>query len=445
MSNAFAGLGFPAEAPVTSEFPLEMFLPGSDLTPLRKGIDKIVEGLTKWQPKIKTKGVVHREMVSVQGADYKKAVANMNKLSLKNLWGDGLPLLPATEDQVKWILTGADLPRDTVIGKITPRGGIATVQDIAVSLAMAGGRPEYLPVLIAAVDAMSQPEWGLERMNATTSSVYPAVVVNGPIAREIRLNSGYGALGPDPLHPAGGPIGRALRLILQNMGGALPGTGTMAIYGGMRFTNAVFAEDEEGLPKDWKPLSVQRGFASGKNVVTVIPVGSATNVMLTFSDSPKAKDTQTQYLHRMAGFMRAPNINVFGDVMREGPNFPSGVVLIARGWANDLSKAGYSEDKVKQFLWENSKIPWSDIVAAGMATKAKVNHWVSREGEAIPLVPKPEQITIVVAGGDQSGHAYWMQVGSTQYRMLSKEIKLPAKWQALLNQAETDFGPAPAR
>jgi hypothetical protein len=445
VNNAFAGLGFPADAPVTYEFPMQMFVPASDLSPIKANINKIVEGLTKWQPKIKTKGVFHPDVITVRGKDYKEAVAKMNQLFLKNLWADGLPLLPATEDQVKWMLTGTDLARDTVIGKITPRGGIATAQDLAVSLVMAGGRPEYLPILIAAIQAISQPEWGLERMNATTSSIYPAVIVNGPIAKQIRLNSSYGCLGPDPVHPAGASIGRALRLILQNMGGALPGSGTMAIFGAMRYTNAVFAEDDEGLPEGWKPLSVERGFQADKNVVTVLPVGSATNVMLTNADSTTAEGTQLEYLYRVAGFMRTPNMNLFADTASKEPNFPSGIVLMGSGWASDLAKAGYSEDKVKLFLWENSKISWSDMVKAGLAGKAKSNRWFTTEGEAVPLVPRPDQIRIVVTGGDQAGHAYWMQVGSTQYRVLSKEVKLPAKWEALLDKAEDELGAAPAR
>ena len=80
------------------------------------------------------------------------------------------------------------------------------------------------------------------------------VIVNGPIAAQIRLNAGFGLLGPDPQHPAGASIGRALRLLPQNVGGALPGTGTMAMFGGMRYTNAVFAEDEDGLPAGWEPV-----------------------------------------------------------------------------------------------------------------------------------------------------------------------------------------------
>jgi hypothetical protein len=86
--------------------------------------------------------------------------------------------------------------------------------------------------------------------NPTTQPTFPGVIVSGPIAEQIRVSSGYGVMGPDPSYPAGGAIGRAIRLIQQDLGGAIPGKGTMAIFGGMRFTNAVLAEDEAGLPKD---------------------------------------------------------------------------------------------------------------------------------------------------------------------------------------------------
>ena len=140
-----------------------------------------------------------------------------------------------------------------MIGKFPPRGGITTVETCAIALAMAGGRPEYLPVLIAAVEAFLDPESNAEQLQAASGSAFPVVIVNGPIAKQIRLNSGFGCLGPDPQRPAGASIGRALRLMQQNVGGALPGIGTMANYGGMRYTNVVFAEDEESLPQGWLP------------------------------------------------------------------------------------------------------------------------------------------------------------------------------------------------
>ena len=219
VANGFSGLGFTTEAPIVYEFPWEMFIQGSDLSPIRKNIDKVVFGLTKWQPKIKAKGVYATPMVTVKGNNYAEAVNNMEDLFVRNMWSDGLPLKPATKEQVAWILTGTDLPRDTVIGNtVLPRGGIATVESIAVSLAMAGGRPEYLPVLIASIEAVTDPTFKFQATNSTTCSVVPAFIVDGPIARQIRLGSGYGLLSTDPQHPAGGVLGRGSETYLAELG-----------------------------------------------------------------------------------------------------------------------------------------------------------------------------------------------------------------------------------
>jgi hypothetical protein len=432
VGNAFAGLGFAPEGPTVYEFPVEMFLPGSDLTPVTENIDKIVYGLTKWEPKVKETGILYpADKITGQGTTYAQAVDNLNALFLRNQWGDGLPLEPATEDRVNWILTGTDLPRDTVVGtgKILPRGGIATVEAVAISLAMAGGRPEYLPILLAAVDAMTQPEYRLQGSNATTQDVFPAVIISGPVGQQIRLSSGYGVLGPDPLHPAAGSIGRAIRLILQNLGGAVPGIGTMAVYGGMRYTNAVLAEDEAGIPDGWDPLSVDRGFAAGSNVVTVTPVGGAVNVNNTVTDDKDAKGAQLQFLMRTANAMLDRQHGTYGNDL-------AGLVLIGRGFAQALAGVGLSKMDVKTFLWENSQMSCEVLTAIGHAGECT-------DGGPTPVVEKPEDMMVVVAGGVQAGHAYWMNPGMGT-NVVSKEIALPANWDQLLSQAEKDLGPAPA-
>ena len=448
VGNAFAGIGFSAEGPTVYEFPVEMFIGGSDLTPINENIDKIVYGLTKWEPKIKEKGAFTPPKVTLTGKDYQEAAANMNLLFLKNMWADGLPLLPATEESVNWILTGTDLSHDTVIGegKILPRGGIPTVESLAVALAMAGGRPEYFPLLIAAVEAITDPICKHQSWNATTCSVYPTVIVNGPIAKQIRLNSGYGCLGPDPNHSAGGPIGRAIRIILQDMGGAIPGVGTMAIYGGpARYTGGpVFAEDEDGLPQGWNPLNVELGFPAGSNTVAIFTVSGTTNVNRGSMGAETHEGAVLNDFHTMAAYMRIPNPNLGMG----GPGTP-GVVFFPRGAAQEMADVGWSKEAVKQLLWENSKIPWSTIEAAlslsrrtRQQTGAK-DYYPLVEGEPWPITANPENITIVVAGGAQSGHMYWMQIGNTK-QVVSKEIKLPANWEELLKEAEEDLGPLPA-
>ena len=420
-----------------------MFLPGSDLTPLEENIDKIIYGLTQWQPKLKERKIKVPENFKVDGHDYGEAVANMNKLFLLNCWTDGLPILPPTADLVSWILTGTALSPSTIIGKILPRGGIATVETLAVNLAMTGGRPEYLPVLIAAVEAIVDPAVMHQIFNATTCSVYPAVIINGPVAKQIRLGSGYGCLGPNPEYPAGGVIGRAIRLILLNVGGAIPGRGSMAIYGGAnRYTNIIVAEDEAGLPLGWEPLNVSYfHYPRHTNTVAIHPVSSTTNIAGASVGTP---ETALSTLYKFAGMMGIPNSNYWG----RAANFEGapGILLIARGTAQALVKFGWSKQKMQAFLWENSKVPWSIIKNAMTPTQIKNGIEVHKnqilENEPWSITSKPENIMIVVAGGEQSGHGYWMQVGPC-VKPMCKEIMLPPNWEELLEKAEKDLGPLP--
>ncbi len=444
VANSFAMFGFPAEAPVVYEFPMAMFDLGGDLSPLSENIDKIVEGLTKWQPKLTTKGVVQPPMVKVQGTDYQDAVNNLQTLFMKNMWGDGLPINPPTEAAVNKLLTGTPLAPDSVIsapGGVGPRGGIATVKSIAVALAMAGGRPEYMPVMIATVKAITDPTFPLGAMSSTTCSVMPVVIVNGPMARQIRLGSGYGMLGPDPLHPAGEVIGRAVRYIQQDLGGAIPGIGTMAIYGGLRATNAVFAEDEEGIPKGWTSLAEDQGFKRSQNVVTVTPVNSMDNVLWGFG----TKEANDQDLRLLAAFMASPNKNSwsFPDNWTK-PNFSMGLVLMPRAMVASLASVnGYSKMDVKTYLWNHSQIPLETVTSLGLVGANSPLITTNAAGQKVlTRGSSPSQVRIVISGGDQSGHGYYMGP-VTQYPTLSAEMQLPANWDALLKQAETDLGPVP--
>jgi hypothetical protein len=446
VANSFTGFGFPPEAPSVSEFPSEMFLPASDLSPLERNVDQVVFGLTRWKPRAyPEKGSASPGKSTVAGRDFEEAVSRMNFLFLRNAWGDGLPIQPPTRERVDWILRGTDFPRGRVIGKIFPRGGIATVEVLAINLAMAGGRPEYLPLLIAAVQAMTLPDYQHGAMNATTCSVYPVLIVNGPIGKEIRLNSGYGCLGPDPRHPAGGSLGRALRFLLMNVGGAIPGTGTMAIYGGpARYTNVVFAEDEEGLAPGWKPLHEERGFPRGSNTVTVMDAGGTSNINIIGKLQAPMERSILNTLEGYAGYMRIPSQNsLFSMSFSDGVG---GLLLIPRGVVQEMSRLGWTKEKVRNFLWERSKIPDSPQLRWEIENRVKTgetpSEWVQYP---FPICRKPEGIVIVVAGGEQSGHSYWMQTGHGGYVAKTVAIQLPAAWEDLLRKAEEDLGPMPGR
>ena len=232
VNNTFLALGLPGGAPLY-EFPSDAFVPGAELTPFAEGVEYIIDGLTKWEPAKVAKGKKKIQAITVTGEDYLDALTKMNNLFLNNQWGDSLPLLPPTMEKVEWIMKGTDLSHNEPIGKIMPSGRTATVGALAVNLAMTGGRPEHLPVLIAAFKAFCDERFRHHMMQATTCSVNIAGIVNGPIGKQIRLNSGYGCLGPDAAHPAGGCIGRAMRLVQQNVGGGASGNRD---HGSLRWT-----------------------------------------------------------------------------------------------------------------------------------------------------------------------------------------------------------------
>src|SRR5688572_30654943 len=241
MKNAVSGLGLAPDAAMVT-FPIDMFLPGSDIGPLELRKREFYNGLTKWKSEFE-RANGETKMLRVEGTSYEDALMKANNLLLTSLYGDGLPIWPATRERVDWILQGAALPRTHVLGKFPPRGGVTTIETCAIALAMAGGRPEYLPVLLAAVEACLDPDSNFDQLQATSGAPFPVVIVNGPIAKEIRLNSGFGCLGPDPQQPAGASIGRALRMLQQNLAGAVPGIGTMPIWGARRYTTVAFDED----------------------------------------------------------------------------------------------------------------------------------------------------------------------------------------------------------
>lgn len=438
MKNAVSGLGLAPDAAMVT-FPIDMFLPGSDLSALELRRKEFYHGLTTWQSDFRQSTAGELPMLSVEGRSYEDALQKANNLLITNLWGDGLPVWPATRERVDWILRGSALPRDHVLGKFPPRGGITTVELCAVALAMAGGRPEYLSVLIAAVEACLDPANLFDQLQATSGGPFPVVIVNGPVAKEIRLNAGFGCLGPDPQRPAGASIGRALRLLQQNAGGALPGVGSMAIFGAMRYTNAVFAEDEAGLPEGWLPHGTQRhGYAPGTNSVSVFFASGVTNIRRRGAKKETPEEDITQGLHRMADFMRTPNFAALAGWEKGAP----GMMLVSPVVAGMMAKLGWTPPKLRDFLWEHSKIPLSQIKRAGGLAWIEIDaNPVTRASITLdpwPIAQKPENLILVVAGGDHPTHSQWLQAHSPA--VTGRRISLPASFDRLLAEADRDLG-----
>jgi len=180
-------------------------------------------------------------------------------------WTDGLPVVPPTPERVERMLTGTRRAPDDVVAIVPPNLVDCTVEKIAINAVMAGCRPEYLPVVIAAVEAACTDTFNMHGLLATTWFSGPVVVVNGPITRAIGMNSGVNALGQG--NRANATIGRALQLVVRNVGGGKPGEVDRATLGQPGKYTFCFAEDEAGSP--WVPMSVERGFAVDQSTVTL--------------------------------------------------------------------------------------------------------------------------------------------------------------------------------
>jgi hypothetical protein len=199
-------------------------------------------------------------------------------------WSDGLPVVPPTEGRVLSMLEGSSRAPDDVVAVVPPNLAPATVEKVAINAVMAGCRPEYLPVVLAAVEAACTDEFNMHGVLATTWFAGPVVVVNGPVSRAIGMNSGVNALGQG--NRANATIGRALQLVIRNVGGGRPGEVDRATLGTPGKYTSCFAEDEAGSP--WESLAAERGFRPDQSAVTVFAGGGVRGIIDEQSRTPES-------------------------------------------------------------------------------------------------------------------------------------------------------------
>ena len=182
-------------------------------------------------------------------------------------WTDGLPVVPPTAEKIGAFLDAAGRSPSEILGTEPVRGRVVTVEKVAINAVMAGCRPEYFPVVVATIEAMLEPEHNLHAVTVSTMGAAPLLVVNGPVVDEIGLNSGVSVFGPG--RRANATIGRAIRLTIMNVTGALPGDLDQSSLGHAGKYTWCIAEDGQSSP--WQPLHVDRGFAADESTVTVFP------------------------------------------------------------------------------------------------------------------------------------------------------------------------------
>ena len=313
-------------------------------------------------------------------------IEELNRIYYERNWTDGLPIIPPTEPRVSKMLDATAREANEVLGNFPPSDNEATVGHIAINAVMAGCLPEHLPVLITVVEAILEAQFGLNWIQATTHPVAPLVIVNGPIRERLSFNSGGNLFGP--CNRTNAAIGRAIRLMLLNIGGAWPGALDLATQGQPSKYAFCIAENEAMNP--WEPLHVERGFDPSSSTVTVCGVENPHNI-----NDHTADDAQNLLT------------TVIGTITTQGNNnmlyqMGESLILLGPEHAQIVAKSGFNKQKLKQFLHEKARIPKSLF-----SKKHQAEQYLSfQDTDTIPLVPHADDFMIVVAGGGGKHSAY---------------------------------------
>ena len=267
-------------------------------------------------------------------------------------WSDGLPVVPPTEARVLRMLSGTTRDPKEVVGKMPSDLADCTIEKIAINAVMAGCKPEYLPVVIAAVEAVLEEPFAMHGVLATTMYVGPVVVVNGPVRRAIGMNAKGNALGQG--NRANNTIGRALQLVIRNVGGGRPQEVDRATLGNPGKISYCFAEDEEG--SCWESLATERGIPEGKSAVTVFAGFGLQGIVDQKSREP---DSLTQSFAECLKAMQHPKLYRGADAL----------VVMSPEHERTYREAGWSKAKLYEELYARTRRPAEELVpgAGGMA------------------------------------------------------------------------------
>ena len=315
-------------------------------------------------------------------------------------WMDGLPFIPPKEDRVARMLAYTDREPKEVVALLPPRWGEATVEKMAVNAVMAGCLPQYFPVVLTAVAAMAEEAFNLYAVQATTHPCSPLILVNGPVAKELNINGRYNALGQG--WRANATIGRAVRLILLNIGGGEPGVLDRATVGQPGKYSYCLAENEAENP--WTPLHVEKGFSKEDSTVTVFGAEAPHNI--NDHRSTSARDILKTIVHTIA----VPGCNN----ALTGGEF---LLLLGPEHAATIAGDGFSKEDVKRFLYEEARVPVEHFPDVSWQWIRQMRpHWseaFEKKGK-IPLVDRWEEIQIAVAGGAGKHSAFIPTFGATK-------------------------------
>lgn len=294
---------------------------------------------------------------------------------------DGLPVVPPTEARVARMLGGRN--PEGVVACLPPAYEDATLGDVAINAVMAGCVPGDLPVVVAAVEALASPEFNLQGIATTTGSACPVLIVNGPVAREIGMNAGGNALGPG--NRANAAIGRAVSLVMRNVGGAVPGVMDMATLGQPAKYTCSFAENEADSP--WPSLHADRGFERDESTVTVFGIAGVNEIV----DS--ASQAGADLVHTYAQAMLSTGNRGLSGLLGGG----EALLVLPPEVAHLFAREGYAKDSVKEAIYARAQLPLEAL--APRVREHMMNTGNVQPAQRLRIAHTAGDVAIVVAGG----------------------------------------------
>jgi hypothetical protein len=393
-------------------------------------VDQIVKALLEPAKKVRTASTVEREDREILFSGTLEAV---NQFFYENMWTDGLPIIPPTIKKVEEFLKYTDRSPDEVLGILPPRHVKATVWKIAVNGVMAGCRPEYMPILLAVVEIMADPNFGLEH-SGSTPGWEAMIILNGPIRNPLGFN--YQIAVQRPGNQANTSIGRFYRLFLRNVPGFLPGTTDMATFGHM-FRAVVPENDETCAEIGWKPLHVLRGFKPEDNVLTITSIRAISDPFQTIGEKAE------RHLDYIVDWVK----RIIEPFEASEQRTESNVVLLSPVVASVIAKGGYSKEDVNRYIMEHAVIPareyeWNlainspqpvtitDLVKKGVLPKECGKS--TDPNRMVPILLPSSEFLIVVTGDPKRNRNTVYRNNHMQGFATSKKIKLPANWGKLM-------------
>ena len=317
-------------------------------------------------------------------------------------WTDGLPVIPPTGEKIQAMLDSVRMNPDEEVVFIESRQVSVTAEKVAINAVMAGCKPEYMPVLVAAIEAIGDPQYDYHGPSTSTGGAAVFILVNGPIARNLDINCGENLFGPG--WRANATIGRAVGLVMRNVIRTIPGKLDRSTFGHAGKYTYCIAENEAESP--WPPVHVERGFEPNENAVTVFPGLAPHQVYNQLSETGEGVLTTI-----------ADNMHISGGVGMVGQHY---VVVIAGEHMRILSKDAWSKADIKQFLFEHTK----NSIAHLKRTHRMAGPVLPEDETSMrPIVQTLEDIMVVAAGGDVGPYSAFIPGWGSKSKSVTKKIR----------------------